>query len=54
LPEPLPVAIRQWLDGIEKDAPIPFGLDEAIALTELLENAYRSDREQRTVSIADR
>ncbi len=54
LPDPLPTAIRQWLDGIEKGALIPFGLDEAIALTELLENAYRSDREQRIVSVADR
>lgn len=51
LPSPLPMAIRQWLDGIEKGTPIPFGLDDAIGLTELLENAYLSDRQQRIVSI---
>ena len=51
LPPPLPVAIRLWLDGIEKGAPIPFDTDKGIALTELLENAYISDKEQRIVTI---
>ena len=51
LPSPLPVAIRLWLDGIEKGTPIPFDLERGIALTELLENAYISDKEQRIVSI---
>ncbi len=51
LPEQQPSAIRQWLDGIEKGTPIPFDLEKAIALTELLENAYKSDCEQRIVPI---
>lgn len=51
LPSPLPVSIRLWLDGIEKGAPIPFDLEKGIALTELLENAYISDREQRIVTV---
>lgn len=51
LPEPLPYAIRLWLNGIEKGDEIPFDLDKAIALTELLENAYKSDREQTIVKI---
>ena len=51
LPEPMPSAIRMWLDGIVKGSPIPFGVDMGVALTELLENAYKSDREQRIVSI---
>lgn len=51
LPEQQPAAIRQWLDGIEKGTPIPFDLNKAIALTELLENAYKSDSEQKIISI---
>lgn len=51
LPEQQPSAIRQWLDGIIKGTPIPFDLERAIALTELQENAYKSDREQRIVAI---
>ena len=51
LPEQQPSAIRQWLDGIEKGTPIPFDLEKAIALTELLENAYKSDREQKIIPI---
>jgi Predicted dehydrogenases and related proteins len=51
MPSPLPVAMRQWLDGIIDGKPIPFDTDRGIALTELLENAYISDREQRIVEI---
>ena len=51
LPDPLPVAIRLWLDGIEKGTPIPFDTEKGIALTELLENAYISDKEQRIITI---
>ncbi len=51
LPEQQPSAIRQWLDSIEKGTPSPFGLDKAIALTELLENAYLSDSLQKIVSV---
>ena len=51
LPAPLPPALRQWLDGIINDTPILFDVDMGIALTELLENAYISDREQKIVEI---
>ena len=51
LPDPLPAALRMWLDGIEKGSPIPFDTEKGIALTELLENAYISDREQRIVKL---
>lgn len=51
LPAPLPPALRQWLDGILHDSPIPFDLDKALALTVLLENAYQADREQRIIPI---
>ena len=51
LPSPLPMALRLWLDGIEKGTPIPFDTEKGIALTELLENAYISDKEQRIIAI---
>ncbi|MCL1796460.1 MAG: Gfo/Idh/MocA family oxidoreductase [Clostridia bacterium] len=51
LPDPLPAALRLWLNGIEKGEPIPFDTRKATALTELLENAYISHKEQRIVSI---
>ncbi len=51
LPPALPMALRQFLDGIKKGTPILFDMERAIALTELLENAYKSDKEQRIVQI---
>jgi hypothetical protein len=45
------MAMRMWLDGIIDGKPIPFDTDRGIALTELLENAYISHKEQRIVSI---
>lgn len=49
LPAALPHPTRMWVDGVLKGTPIPFGLAEARALTELMEKAYIADREQRTV-----
>jgi hypothetical protein len=40
-----------WLDGIIEGKPIPFDTAKGIALTELLENAYISQNEQRVVKI---
>ena len=51
LPDPKPMAMRMWMDGILTGAPIPFGTERGEALTELLENAYVSHREQRIVKI---
>ena len=51
LPSPLPCALRMWLDSIITGAPCPFDIERAIALTELLENAYRADREQAVIRI---
>lgn len=51
LPAQQPMAMRQWLDGIIDGKPISFDLEKAIALTRLLENAYRSHEEQRIVEI---
>jgi predicted dehydrogenase len=54
LPEALPSALRMWIDGILKDTPIPFGLEEGIQLTELMEYAYRAHREGKTIEIPER
>ena len=51
LPDALPTAMQMWLRGIEQGTPILFDVTRGIALTELLENAYRSDREQTIVAI---
>jgi predicted dehydrogenase len=51
LPSALPEGLRLWLDGIIDGKPIPFDTKKGIALTELLENAYVSHKEQRIVKI---
>jgi 1,5-anhydro-D-fructose reductase (1,5-anhydro-D-mannitol-forming) len=51
LPDPLPMAMRMWFDGILTGSPIPFDTARGEALTELLENAYISHKEQRIVKI---
>jgi len=51
LPDATPMAMRLWLDGISKGTPIPFGTQQGEALTELLENAYRSHDSQSIVAI---
>ncbi|MCL2202938.1 MAG: Gfo/Idh/MocA family oxidoreductase [Defluviitaleaceae bacterium] len=51
LPEKLPDPLRMWLDGITRGTPILFDINMALALTQLLENAYRSDETQEIVTI---
>ena len=51
LPEALPMPLRMWIDAIEKGTPIVFDMKRALALTELLENAYKADREQKIIKI---
>lgn len=51
LPKPLPSAIKQWVDGILNDEEIIFGLEDGIQLTELMEGAYRSHKENSIVEI---
>ena len=53
LPKPLPAAIAQWIDGICNNTPIHFGLEEGIDLTEMMEAAYLSAGEKRTVEFAE-
>jgi predicted dehydrogenase len=45
LPKALPQAIPQFINGILRNETIHFGLDDAIALTEIMEKAYISHRE---------
>jgi 1,5-anhydro-D-fructose reductase (1,5-anhydro-D-mannitol-forming) len=42
LPQALPTPFEQWIGAILRDEPNPFNIDSAIALTELMEGAYRS------------
>ncbi|MCL2057807.1 MAG: Gfo/Idh/MocA family oxidoreductase [Oscillospiraceae bacterium] len=51
LPEALPIAMRMWLDGIINGTEIIFDTKKGTALTELLENAYISHKEQKIVEI---
>jgi 1,5-anhydro-D-fructose reductase (1,5-anhydro-D-mannitol-forming) len=51
LPQALPSAMEQWVDGILNNGEIIFGLEDGIHLTELMEGAYKSHRENRMVEI---
>lgn len=51
LPDAKPMAMRMWLDGILTGSPIPFDTARGEALTQLLENAYKSHKEQKIVKI---
>jgi len=46
LPETLPMPMRIWLDSIQKGGDTPYDMTQALALTELLENAYISHNKQ--------
>lgn len=51
LPEPLLSPIEMFLDAIKNDTVPPFDLDSAIALTELLENAYKAHKQNTMIDI---
>ncbi|HZJ83136.1 MAG TPA: Gfo/Idh/MocA family oxidoreductase [Clostridia bacterium] len=51
LPEALPSAIDQWVDGILNNGEIIFGLEDGIQLTQLMEGAYKSHRQNSIVEI---
>jgi predicted dehydrogenase len=54
LPEALPNPIRMWIDGILKNTPIPFSLEEGIQLTEMMQFAYQSYREGKPAQVPNR
>jgi len=45
LPEALPGAINQFVDGVLYGKEIIFGIDDAIRLTEIMEGAYKAHRQ---------
>ena len=51
LPEALPCPMDLWVDGILKGTPIPFGVDAAVRLSQLMETAYLSHKESRSVHL---
>jgi len=51
LPPALPPTLQLWVDGILRDEPIPFGLEEGAQLTELMQYAYQSRRESKHAAI---
>jgi len=51
LPKQTKSAIELWVAGILHDGPIPFGLEEATQLTELMQYAYVSHREKKQIDI---
>lgn len=51
LPQATALPLQLWLDGIKNGTPIPFDTSRGAALTELLENAYISDEQQKIVAI---
>ena len=44
LPKALPSPQQQWVDAVIRDTPVICGIDEAVALTVLMEGAYRAYR----------
>ena len=51
LPKELPSPLRQFIDSVLYGKPVRFGTQEGIELTELMENAYKAQREGRTVAL---
>jgi len=51
LPEKGTYPLRMWLDAIINNTPIEYDIEMAYALTEMLENAYKSDATQEIVQI---
>ncbi len=50
LPAARPKPVDQWIAGCVHGDRIDFGIDEALALTELMEAAYTAEAEQRSVA----
>lgn len=53
LPEEMTMPIEQWLGELNGDDEIVFGIDDAIALTEMMEGAYMSHKENRKVKFSE-
>ncbi len=51
LPEPLPNPIASWVDSIQNNTEALFNMDEAVALTEIMEAAYKAHKNQGFVAL---
>ena len=51
LPERLPQPIDAWIDAIETGVSVPYSIDDAVALTQIMEAAYIASNERRKVMI---
>lgn len=49
LPEPLPTPLEMWVNAILRNGPNPFDIAAAVALTELMDGAYRSHNLRRQI-----
>lgn len=53
MPTETKMPIDQWLDAIQGKDTVQYGMEDAIALTELMEGAYKAAREGRTVFFSE-
>ena len=53
LPKGLPSAISQFVASVLHGEPVRFGIDDAVALSELMDGAYRSYNENRMVEFSE-
>lgn len=51
LPDPGRSAVEQFLDAVEMDAPVDFGLDDAVQLSAFMDAAYRAHAQGKTVEL---
>lgn len=51
LPAARPKPVDQWIAGCVRGKPIDFGIDDALALTELMEAAYAAEDQGRSVAL---
>lgn len=51
LPKADPSPLRQWVASVQEGAPVQYGLAEGRQLTELMEAAARSQREERSIAL---
>ena len=49
----VPSAINQFVGAVLRNEPVTFGIDDAVRLTELMDGAYRSYRENRAVEFSE-
>lgn len=51
MPPALPSPLEQWVEGVINDKKIHFGIEDAVALTQIMDGAYRSYRERKIINL---